>query len=670
MNNFRKISVMLISALMIASAFTGCSDDEEYYAEYDSSVYDQMCGAEDFKFEVMEEKSANHPPMRALGDHKLIRGTMLDGTLLGDEFYFYRNTLNDLEKEAYDLMRAGMLNNQPFIYLPAGLKVDQAEKIYQCVLYDGPDLFWANPASDVYHSKKDPDMATAIFMARERVISDDIKATTKEVDKAIEKALADMWSMDKDIDKVKYAHDYLVRNNKYVAGDNWNQSAYSALVKGETVCAGYSKGLQYMLNKVGIPCTYLVAPGHAWNLIKLDGEYYEMDVTWDDPYQPGKDLLSYSHFNLTTGEMSKRDHHGREEISKRVPMADGTKYAFNNIYDINKDFDTDFNSYNGVKPEFNYNDQDADNKKWWEGQNGWWNAIRINGGDYVQLTKSDWDQPYPGIYKYRDDQYSRTIYYYEKENKHYCTYDSQKYPFTLDTETGVMIPLRVTIDQLPQPQTWEEWEQEKNKPETTTTEEQPSDPTVGPGGVHLPPTETETEPVQTTVVPETTPVETQPVETQPVETKPAETEVVTTAPQNQNGWWNIIVKSWKISDWTKIEEGLWKIHHDGATYYWKESEKAFYAEMDDYKGSYFYASYDSAGWEDANGRTPFGNKPAETTAATTTATTTVVTTTTEPPYNPDDYYDPGDYDNNDYDTNDYDNNDYDYDYGDDYDIFW
>lgn len=64
-------------------------------------------------------------------------------------------------------------------------------------------------------------------------------------------------------------------------------TAYSAFKSGDAVCDGYSRAAKMLLNDYGIECDFVVGEcipdgGHAWNLVKLDGEWYHMDVTWND----------------------------------------------------------------------------------------------------------------------------------------------------------------------------------------------------------------------------------------------------------------------------------------------------------------------------------------------------------------------------------------------------
>ena len=120
---------------------------------------------------------------------------------------------------------------------------------------------------------------------------------------------AEMYSNTKD--KIKYVHDYLVNNVSYDKTKNLPNvhNVYGALVQREAVCEGYAKAFKYILDGMDIPC--LVACGvaentdgeredHAWNYVQLNGKWYAVDVTWDDPILIGggelPDDVRYSYF--------------------------------------------------------------------------------------------------------------------------------------------------------------------------------------------------------------------------------------------------------------------------------------------------------------------------------------------------------------------------------------
>ena len=106
-------------------------------------------------------------------------------------------------------------------------------------------------------------------------------------------------------EKVKYLHDYLANNIVYQKTVN-DQNAYSAIVEGKTVCAGYAKAYQDLLTRLSIKCWYIsgyARQPHAWNVLWLDGECVYTDVTWADQ----ETYIQYGYYNISKEKMEK-DH--------------------------------------------------------------------------------------------------------------------------------------------------------------------------------------------------------------------------------------------------------------------------------------------------------------------------------------------------------------------------
>lgn len=105
-----------------------------------------------------------------------------------------------------------------------------------------------------------------------------------------------------DYEKIKIVHDYLVDTIEYdssVSLDNI-YNIYGALVSKVCVCEGYAKAFQYLMDEAGIENTIVIGTGtnskgktenHAWNYVKLDGKWYGIDTTWDDPILIGSGVL-------------------------------------------------------------------------------------------------------------------------------------------------------------------------------------------------------------------------------------------------------------------------------------------------------------------------------------------------------------------------------------------
>ena len=95
-------------------------------------------------------------------------------------------------------------------------------------------------------------------------------------------------------------HDFIINTTRYVSGANLNQTAYSALINGETVCAGYAKSFKYIMDTLDINCILVSGVGgnpanpenHIWNYVQLNTTWYCIDLTWDD----SGEVLNYDYF--------------------------------------------------------------------------------------------------------------------------------------------------------------------------------------------------------------------------------------------------------------------------------------------------------------------------------------------------------------------------------------
>lgn len=126
-----------------------------------------------------------------------------------------------------------------------------------------------------------------------------------------------------DYEKELALHDYLLKNAEYdkrLYGGSMPEESYTdygVLVKGTGVCDSYAKAMYRLLNSAGIETLYVTGDAvdgeknipHAWNIVKIDGEYYNLDATWNDPivYSKHNDIIRYTYFNITDEQLSK-DH--------------------------------------------------------------------------------------------------------------------------------------------------------------------------------------------------------------------------------------------------------------------------------------------------------------------------------------------------------------------------
>ena len=161
-----------------------------------------------------------------------------------------------------------------------------------------------------------------------------------------------------DYEKERAVHDYIVLNTSYdydnLTKNTLPSSSYTAagvLLHHSAVCEGYSEATKLLLNLMNIECEIVTGitdekMPHAWNIVKLDDEWYMLDTTFDDPItfdSNGKrfETLSYDYFNVTSTQLMK-DH---TWDTGKWPVAKGTTYNYY-IYS-NKVFNSyqEFKSY-------------------------------------------------------------------------------------------------------------------------------------------------------------------------------------------------------------------------------------------------------------------------------------------------------------------------------------
>lgn len=157
-----------------------------------------------------------------------------------------------------------------------------------------------------------------------------LKEADQKAEAAIKKIIKPNFT---EYDKVKAVHDYVASTTVYdYKGWNANKvhndsyTIYGPLAKGIAVCDGYARTAAYMLDKLGIENHYVLGTAdgglHSWNKVKIDGKYYNMDITWDDPSTSKTGKYNYKYFLISDATISK-DH---KEQKNGYPKATSNKY--------------------------------------------------------------------------------------------------------------------------------------------------------------------------------------------------------------------------------------------------------------------------------------------------------------------------------------------------------
>ena len=202
----------------------------------------------------------------------------------GHQEYYFKQ-LNEEEQRVYRELLKGIRAREKDFYLTLS-QDDSIDRCYHAVLKDHPEIFWVHNHEKIYkttYSDSDYCTFTPGYIYTESEIS--------EIQNAMEAGFQEVSSLipadASDYEKVRIVYTYVIDNTQYQASDD-DQSIAGVFWKKEAVCAGYAGAVQYLLERIGVPCIYVdgstqgSTEGHACNIVKLDGEYYYVDATNGD----------------------------------------------------------------------------------------------------------------------------------------------------------------------------------------------------------------------------------------------------------------------------------------------------------------------------------------------------------------------------------------------------
>lgn len=290
--------------------------------------------------------------------------------------------LNNEEKKIYEVLQQTLANGQleckiEDVKCSRDEISDVVNRSFFAVYFDYPEYFWLNGGYSIQtrynvnsitlkYKVATYDYWQYVFNKKEYIDAVNSKA---------EEIAAEAIKFDTTYERVKYVHDYLVKNAvyDYVALEENNKSVqkassqkshtvYGCLVDQLSVCDGYAKSFQMIMNLLGIEAEFVIGDAggpHGWNYIRLDGEDYWMDVTWDDANlrdESGNlmypDGVEYAYFCITSDELGVT--HTPSTDYFMIPECDSTEYSFfykeDSYIDI-YDFESFSRAYENQKDE-------------------------------------------------------------------------------------------------------------------------------------------------------------------------------------------------------------------------------------------------------------------------------------------------------------------------------
>lgn len=205
------------------------------------------------------------------------------------------------------------------------------EMVIELLVFHDPMMF---NFSGVEDDDKDPYALKLQYCYKRETYEKMVEAYDKRVDKILAKLTDDM-SVYK---KIKVIHDSVINTAEYDLESPTNGTVYGTLVKKKARCLGYAHTFDYICNKVGIRTVSVIGNGsssdgdelHIWNKIYYNKQWYNIDLTWDDPVTDLKHNLSYDYFMISDKQMFID--HTEDNYSFKAPAATDDSKSYYKMY--------------------------------------------------------------------------------------------------------------------------------------------------------------------------------------------------------------------------------------------------------------------------------------------------------------------------------------------------
>jgi len=233
-------------------------------------------------------------------------------------YYPYYGYLSDDAKALYKQIYANVLAFKTSLVPVVEITVSEVINVINAVYHDHPELFWMESG---YTYKYTQDNICVHVNLEFNETANDIETAKTQFEARANEIIDGASSLITDYEKEKYVYQALIDCVEYDETAELHQSPYSALVYGKSVCAGYARAFQYIMLELGVPTYYCTGEtqGHAWNIVKLDGGYYNVDVSRADTKSSPE-----RYFNRTDEDL--RGTHKRSGYSTILPKCRAKTY--------------------------------------------------------------------------------------------------------------------------------------------------------------------------------------------------------------------------------------------------------------------------------------------------------------------------------------------------------
>ena len=248
-------------------------------------------------------------------------------------FKYHYQLLNKKQKQLYQIIYNIAYTRKQNIYIKEK-EIDKVSQIVNAVLKDHPELFYIKEWS--LNTK-------GLFNFEYSMKEKEILKDQKRIKKIVKQLKEDTQDL-KSYQKIKYIYDDVITHCKYNEQAKYNQEIISVLINHQSVCSGYAKTMQYLLNQLHFKATFLTGKTikgrkdkHAINMIKYDNDYYYIDATWGDLVLDDEEIINNNYLMFDSQTMKQMydldDHYKITKNDKHTYFKEEGLYFY--LYQLN-----------------------------------------------------------------------------------------------------------------------------------------------------------------------------------------------------------------------------------------------------------------------------------------------------------------------------------------------
>lgn len=216
-----------------------------------------------------------------------LNGSYIEAELKRQEDNYCLEYLDKHQKQLYIEIYSILVHQAKDIQV-SSVDVNELETAFQCVLNDHPEIFYVSGYTYTKYTYGE-EVKRITFTGTYTMKPEIVEKRQNRMEEYITECLSGISPDAEDYEKVKYVYEYLIYHTDYNLDSEENQNICSVFLNKESVCQGYAKATQLLLNRLGVMATMVIGTveggeGHAWNLVKVNGAYYYVDTTWGDAF--------------------------------------------------------------------------------------------------------------------------------------------------------------------------------------------------------------------------------------------------------------------------------------------------------------------------------------------------------------------------------------------------